>query len=75
MMSFTHLQYERLERAVTRGQRIIVFRRGTEFIVIPLSLRTRDGRELIEARNPTTGDMLDLFLDEVESIEIVGGDA
>ena len=75
MMSFTHAQYDRLERAVTRGQRIIVFRRGTEFVVIPLSLHTREGRELIVARNPTTGDMLDLFLDEVESIEIVGGDA
>jgi len=60
-----------LERAVARGQRIAVHRRGSEYIVIPLSLVTRGGRELIEARNPTTGDTLSLFLDELDSIETV----
>jgi hypothetical protein len=67
----THEQYEQLERAVTRGQRIAVYRRGTEYIVIPLSLSIRSGREVIEATNPTTGDNLSLYLDELDSIEIV----
>jgi hypothetical protein len=67
----THEQYDRLERAVTRGQRIVVFRRGTEYIVIPLALQNRDGREVIDARNPTTGDRLSLYLDELEGIELV----
>jgi hypothetical protein len=67
----THEQYERLERAVTRGQRVAVYRRGTEYIVIPLSLAMRSGREVIEATNPTTGDSLSLYLDELDSIEIV----
>ena len=61
-----------MERAVTRGQRLIVYRRGTEYVVIPLSLTTRKGRELIEARNPSTGDRLDLFIDELDSVEVVG---
>jgi len=71
MSQLTHDQYDLLERAVTRGQRIVVQRRGTEYIVIPLSLMMRGGREVIEARNPTTGDTLSLYLDEVDSIETV----
>lgn len=69
MSQLTHDQYERLERAVSRSQRIVVARRGTEFILIPLALRTRDGREVVEARNPTTGDALTLFVDELDSLE------
>lgn len=65
-------QYDRIERAVTRGQRIVVYRRGTEYVVIPLSLTTRSGRELIEARNPTTGDHLMLYIDELDSVDVVG---
>ena len=72
MVQLTYTQYDRLERAVVRGDRIAVYRRGTEYIVVPLSLRTRDGREVIDARNPTTGDRLELFIDEIESIEVVG---
>jgi hypothetical protein len=65
-------QYDRLERAVARKQRIIVYRRGTEYVVVPLVLETRNGREVIDARNPTTGDLLSLFIDEVDAIEVVG---
>lgn len=50
-------------------QRIVVHRRGTEYIVIPLALLSRDGREVIDARNPTTGDALLLYIDEVDAIE------
>lgn len=72
MPSLTHVQYEKLERAVTHGQRIAVYRRGSEYIVIPLALHTRGGREMLEARNPTTGDALNLYLDELDSVETIG---
>jgi hypothetical protein len=71
MAQLTHDQYDALERAVTRRQRIVVYRRGTEYVVVPLELRVRDGREAIEARNPVTGDSMTLYLDEVESFEVV----
>ena len=71
MAQLNHEQYDRLERAVTRGDRIIVNRRGTEFILIPLALVTRAGREVIESRNPTTGDALTLYIDELDSIDPV----
>lgn len=71
MAQLTHEQYDRLERAVSGGHRIALHRRGTEYIVIPLALQSRGGREVIEARNPTTGDTMTLYLDELESIEMV----
>jgi hypothetical protein len=71
MAQLTHEQYDRLERAVTRGQRIVVHRRGTEYVLIPLRLESRNGREIIDARNPTTGDSLSLYLDELDAIELV----
>jgi len=68
----THAEYDVLERAVSNGSRVSVYRRGTEYIVIPERLVTRGRREAIEARNPTTGDRLTLFVDEVDSIEVLG---
>jgi len=71
MTQLTHQQYEQLERAVADGRRIAVHRRGTEYIVVPARLAIRNGREAIEARNPTTGDQMTLYLDEVDGIEVV----
>ena len=71
MPQLTHEQYEELERAVAQGRRIAVYRRGTEYIVVPARIGIRNGREVIEARNPTTGDQLSLYLDELEAIEVV----
>jgi hypothetical protein len=69
----THAQYEALERAITEGRRIVVTRRGTEFVVVPLKLRTVTGREVLDARHPTTGDSLTLVLDELDRLEPIPG--
>jgi hypothetical protein len=69
----THAQYEALERAITDGRRIVVTRRGTEFVVVPLGLRTVTGREVLDARHPTTGDSLTLVLDELDQLEPIPG--
>ena len=71
MAQLNHEQYDRLERAVTRGDRIIVNRRGTEYVLVPLALVMRAGREVIESRNPTTGDAISLYIDELDSIDPV----
>lgn len=71
MAQLTHEQYEVLEEAVATGRRIAVWRRGTEYLVVPRQLRLRNGRELIEARNPTTGDDLVLALDDIDGFEVV----
>lgn len=64
-------QYDSLERAITDGRRLSVWRRGTEFIVIVDRLRVTGGREALEAHHPTTGDALTLYIDELEAIEVV----
>jgi hypothetical protein len=71
MTQLTHDEYERLERAVTHGHRIVVYRRGTEYVVVPLALKVSGGHEVIEARNPTTGDAMSLLVEELDSIEMV----
>lgn len=71
MAQLTHDQYDALERAITEGSRIAVYRRGTEYVVVPMRLRVADGREAVEATHPTTGESMTLWIDEVDSIEVV----
>lgn len=71
MAQFTHDQYEALERAIAEGLRIAVYRRGTEYVVIPAALRLMEGREAVEAVHPTTGERIILILDEIDEFEVV----
>ncbi len=71
MKQLTHRQYDALESAITNGRRISVFRRGTEFVVIPRRLRTEGSREAMDSVHPTTGEEITLFLDEMETFEVV----
>ena len=72
MAQLTHRQYDALERAIVAGQRIAVYRRGTEYMVVPTRLQVTTGRETLHALHPTTGEPITLFVDELESIEVVG---
>ena len=71
MAQLTARQYDDLEKAVRDGCKVSVMRRGTEYVIVPLSLKLRSGREAIEARNPTTGDSLVIFVDDVESFVVL----
>jgi hypothetical protein len=71
LAQWTHKQYDILERAITNGKRISAYRRGTEYIVVPMRLRMISGREAVEATHPTTGDQITLYLDEMDSFEVV----
>ena len=71
MAQLTNTQYDALERAIREGTRVAVFRRGTEFVVIPQRLRIAGSREAVESVHPTTGDGITFYLDEVDSIEVV----
>lgn len=71
MAQWTHKQYDLLERAITNGKRISAYRRGTEYIVVPTRLRVISGREAVEATNPTTGDEMTIYLDEMDAFEVV----
>jgi hypothetical protein len=71
MAQLTVRGYDDLENAIRDGVRITVRRRGTSIVVIPLRLALKNRREAIEARHPTTGQPLTLWVDEADSIEVV----
>jgi hypothetical protein len=71
MAQLTSAQYDSLERSIRDGRRVSIMRRGTEYLIVPLSIGLRSGREAIEARNPTTGDHLVIFIDDVDSFVVV----
>jgi hypothetical protein len=64
-------EFDRLERAIMDGRRVALVRQGREVVVIPLRLFLRDGREVIEARHPTTGDLITRTIDDLDAVEIV----
>lgn len=70
-MPLSVLQYDRLEHAIAMRVRLALTRRGTEYLVIPERLRIDKGREVIVARHPSTGHKLELFVDELDSVEVV----
>ena len=64
-------EYDRLERAILNGRRIVLVRQGRELVVVPLRLYMREGREVIEARHPTTGDIISSVVDDLEAVEVL----
>lgn len=71
MAAMSVADYDRLERAIVDGRRLSFWRRGTEFLVIPERLKLANGREVILARHPSTGQRMELFIDELDSIEVI----
>ncbi|HEY0528333.1 MAG TPA: hypothetical protein VGD02_05855 [Gemmatimonadaceae bacterium] len=71
MAQLTHQQYDILEHAIASGRRIAAYRRGTEYVVVPTRLRLVNGREAVETIHPTTGHEMTLYLDEIDSFEVV----
>lgn len=71
MAQLSNKQYDDLERAVRDGKKVSVMRRGTEYVIVPLSVRLRSGKEAIEARNPTTGDAMVILVDDIDSFVVL----
>ena len=71
MAHLTPREYDLLERAITKGRRIALVRGGREVVVIPLRLFMRDGREVIESRHPTTGDLMTSVIENLDGVEVL----
>lgn len=72
MPALSVAQYDILERAIDRGERIAVRRRQHEYVVIPERIGHERGREQLITRHPTTGDRLVFQLDELDDLQRVG---
>ena len=53
------------------GHRIALVRQGREIVVIPLRLFMREGRDVIEARHPTTGDLITSAIEDLDAVEFL----
>ena len=71
MKHINHRHYDALEGAIIHGRRLALKRRGTEFVVVPTRIRFEGTREVLDATHPTTGEEITLFIDELESMEVV----
>ncbi len=71
MNQLTFRQYDALESAIVHSWRVAIFRRGTEYIVIPQRLRTFQAREAVDVLHPTTGEEMTLFFDEIDQLDVV----
>ena len=72
MAQLTVVQYDALENAIRDGRRILVRHRRQDVMVVPERLVLRNRREAIEARHPTTGDRMVIWVDEADGIEVIG---
>ena len=70
MAHLSPAEYDRLERAIMDGRRVALVRHGREVVVIPLRLFMQNGQEVIEARHPTTGDVITRGIDDLDAVEI-----
>lgn len=72
-MQLSTAQYDALERAIVDRRRIALQRRGTEYVAIPERLYHSAGREVLDVRHPTTGEVITFALDDLQALEVVGG--
>jgi hypothetical protein len=61
-----------LERAVRENRRVVIGRRGTEFIVTAVAITSIKARDALVGRLPMTGENMTFILDELDSFAIVG---
>lgn len=71
MAGLSVVQYDLLERAIDRGDRIVLRRRQHEYVVVPERLAFEGGREQLVTRHPTTGDRMVFQLDDLDSVQRV----
>jgi hypothetical protein len=63
-------ELDQLERAITEGARIQISRRGTEYVLLPLSLHSEGATEILVATT-TMGDDLEFRLNEVDYFHVL----
>ena len=69
-MKWSPEEVDRLERAIMEGARVQLWRRGTEYMVVPREIRSRGSDdELVGTTN--TGDELRFPFTEIEGFEVV----
>lgn len=71
MVRWSPERLDQLERAIRDGRRVAIMRRGSEYIVVPTRLTSRDNRDAFIGRLPMTGEELLFVLVEVEEFQVL----
>jgi hypothetical protein len=69
---WTPQRMEQLERATRLGRRVVLMRRGTEYIVVARRLLSTGGQEVLVGFLPMTGEELRFELDDLDEFQVVG---
>ena len=64
-------RYDQLESAARSSKRVVLVRRGTEYIVIAVAVRSEGSMESLIGRLPMTGEELTFVLDDLESFQVL----
>ena len=68
---WTPARMEQLERAAQHGRRVVLMRRGTEYIVIARRLLHQGPREVLVGYLPMTGEELRFELEELDAFHVL----
>ena len=62
---------DQLERAIRDRRRVALSRRGSEFIVVAVALRSNGRQEVFAGQLPMTGEQLEFVLEEIDWFQVV----
>ena len=62
---------DQLENAARRGLRVVLSRRGTEYIVVAQRVTTVDQRDALIGWLPMTGEELTFVLGDIEGFQVI----
>jgi uncharacterized protein with PhoU and TrkA domain len=62
---------DQLENATRRGLRVVLSRRGTEYVVVAQRMTTVEQHEALVGWLPMTGEELTFRLEDIESFQVI----
>ncbi len=70
-LRWTPERLDQLENAARQGRRVVLVRRGTEYVVVALRIVSAGPREALVGRLPMTGSEMEFVLDELEAFQVL----
>lgn len=71
LVRWTPDRMEQLERAVRQGLRVMLMRRGTEYVVVARRLLSAGGHDALVGYLPMTGEELRFELQELDQFQVI----
>lgn len=69
---WTPQRMDQLERAARDGRRVMLMRRGTEYVILARRVTSAGRHEALVGQLPITGEELVFLLHELEDFQVIG---